>query len=212
MATSQLDFTKLKNEYYGLRHGFSKANELNLIVSDPRIGCENYGLTDLGKSQAKQAAEEFFNQVQEGSVVIYSSDFLRTRETSENFVSRLKEISTKLDIHIIETPLLRERYFGDMEGKSSDNYEIIWKLDEKEVHETEFNTEPVPKVLNRISNLILEVESDPIPSRHIIFVSHGDALQILQTAFCDTPSSKHRSLPHWSQGEIKKLSKNIVQG
>ena len=40
----------------------------------------------------------------------------------------------------------------------------------------------------------------------ILLVSHGDALQILQTAFARRDASSHRQLEHLNTAEIRQLS------
>ncbi|ORY07208.1 phosphoglycerate mutase-like protein [Basidiobolus meristosporus CBS 931.73] len=208
MNQPSCDFPKLKKTYYGLRHGFSKANELNLIVSDPRNGCEDFGLTELGVRQARKAAEEFLPAFTERSVKVYTSDFLRTRETCTNFVDRLNELAPGLAVSVVITPLLRERYFGELEKQSANNYQNVWELDEKALPDTQYHSESVHGVLNRAIQLINEIESKHDDPESIVFVSHGDALQILQTGFSGIRPEDHRTLPHWSQGEIKKFTRN----
>merc|ERR1719414_343626 len=39
----------------------------------------------------------------------------------------------------------------------------------------------------------------------VVLVSHGDALQLLQTAFQGVSPSEHRSLPHLHPGELREL-------
>ena len=45
-----------KNHYLMVRHGESTANVQGLVVTDPAVGCAQYGLTEKGKYQAQQAA------------------------------------------------------------------------------------------------------------------------------------------------------------
>jgi broad specificity phosphatase PhoE len=39
----------------------------------------------------------------------------------------------------------------------------------------------------------------------VVLVSHGDVLQILQTAFEGLDPSKHRSIPHLPTAELRQL-------
>mmetsp|Transcript_101209 Transcript_101209/g.326136 ORF Transcript_101209/g.326136 Transcript_101209/m.326136 type:complete len:81 (-) Transcript_101209:64-306(-) len=43
------------------------------------------------------------------------------------------------------------------------------------------------------------------PSAIVVLVSHGDALQLLQTAFQGSPAGVHRSLPHLNPAELREL-------
>jgi probable phosphoglycerate mutase len=45
----------------------------------------------------------------------------------------------------------------------------------------------------------------PVPRHTVILVAHGDVCQILNTAFLRSDPSKHRSLPHWCNGEMRPL-------
>lgn len=39
----------------------------------------------------------------------------------------------------------------------------------------------------------------------VVLVSHGDALQILQTAFCGAPAAGHRDMRHLETCELRRL-------
>ena len=47
------------NKYLIMRHGESEANVAGLIVSDPAIGCERYGLTELGRQQVLRSVTDY---------------------------------------------------------------------------------------------------------------------------------------------------------
>ena len=50
----------LRNEYYALRHGWSKANEAGIIVSRIDSGARlEYGLHATGREQARAAGDAF---------------------------------------------------------------------------------------------------------------------------------------------------------
>jgi broad specificity phosphatase PhoE len=106
------------NNYYLIRHGHSKANEEGIIISNPEIGTLKYGLTENGKKQIKASAVKF---PEIKITIIYSSDFLRTRESAEI----LKEILQTEDV--LYTPLLRERFFGFYDSLGDDQYNEIWR-------------------------------------------------------------------------------------
>ena len=74
----------LRNEYYALRHGWSKANEAGIIVSRIDSGARlDYGLHATGREQARAAGDAFKAIVGERPVAILSSDFSRTFETAQ---------------------------------------------------------------------------------------------------------------------------------
>jgi broad specificity phosphatase PhoE len=64
-----------------MRHGQSKANLKEIIISHPENGLlEKYGLTELGRQQARQSAA---SSPLTKDTLILSSDFSRARQTAE---------------------------------------------------------------------------------------------------------------------------------
>ncbi len=57
----------------------------------------------------------------------------------------------------------------------------------------------------RVTALVCEYE-EKISAVTILLISHGDALQILQTAFSKQDASKHRRQLHLENAEIRELS------
>lgn len=183
-----------------MRHGHSQANEKGIIVSDPSIGTVQYGLSPSGAEQAKEAALSFHGDKE---TVICSSDFQRTRETSEILRKTWKcgEVNY--------TPLLRERFFGTFEGKSGDEYEKIWKIDKERGSYDKDSIESPDQVAFRVKSFIKELE-EIYSGRTIILVSHGDCLQILQSVSMNLAPSEHRSVPHLEVAEIRMISGNFI--
>ena len=56
----------------------------------------------------------------------------------------------------------------------------------------------------RVTGLVAELEQRRQGATFLL-VSHGDALQILQTAFARREASAHRQLPHLQTAEIRRL-------
>ena len=190
---------QLKNSYYVLRHGKSIANEEALIVSHPDDGVGRYGLAEEGRRQVAHGVEQAMREYGlDASTIIVSSDFRRTRETAE--IAR--------DIlgadELILTPRLRERFFGVWDRQHNSNYQQVWDDDLLDPHHKNGGVESTSEVLSRTTALIRDLE-DRYAGSNILVVSHGDALQILQSAFERVPSSQHRSLRHLETGEIRKL-------
>lgn len=181
-----------------MRHGQSKANLQNIVISHPENGVhEDFALSELGREQARIAATKSFLTNQ---TVIYCSDFSRAIETA-HIVQRALGIPK---IHTNEK--LRERNFGDWEKLDQSHvYQKVWGADRKNADHTEHNVEAASTVLDRITSLILELEKK-YQDKDILLVSHGDILQILQTGFQKTDPAKHRDLPHLEVAEIRELS------
>jgi len=191
--------TGLKNRYFALRHGKSEANLLGIILSNPAEGVPKYGLTDEGKAQVRASAERALADGLLGAeTIIISSDFKRAIETARI----TQEVLGAAPIQL--TDRLRERSFGFHEGKSNERYQLVWNDDAKDPTHTVESVESVESVLERATSLILEQE-EQFEGKTFLLVSHGDTLQILQTAFAGVSGAKHRSLPHLETAEIREL-------
>ncbi len=100
---------------------------------------------------------------------------------------------------------MRERYFGDWEQKHNRHYQDVWDEDINDPNHKNNNVESTAEVLDRTTSLIKDLE-EKYSGKKILLVSHGDALQILQTGFEKVSSSCHRSLPHLNVAEIRELT------
>jgi len=189
---------ELKNTYLLVRHGQSTANVAKMIVSNPEIGVPEYGLSDLGQSQAKEAANRVNSMAGAKPIIIFSSDFRRTKETAEFIRDGLRLSPEKL----ILTISIRERYFGDLDLKGSENYRRVWDEDASNSRHTKFNVESVHSVASRVQKFIMQLESE-YEGYCIILVGHGDTLQISQTCFQHIAHHLHRSLPHLGNCDVR---------
>jgi probable phosphoglycerate mutase len=146
-----------------LRHGESEANVDGKIRSDPNDCVNGYGLTDKGKEMANKSAVSFFenyiskfnSEKQSFKFEIYSSDFKRARETAECFKKALMVFCEKVS----ETPIifdirLRERNFGEWNGKSNIHYNDCWEIDEKDSSLNINNVESCIEVLERVKKFL----------------------------------------------------------
>lgn len=188
---------KLKNNYFLMRHGKSEANVKKIIISDPIDGINSCGL--VNEEEVRKSAKEARDiGLLDENVIIVSSDFKRTKETVE-IVRKIFKTG-----NVIFSPKLRERYFGNWEKTSTSNYQKVWEDDKNTPNHKNNNVESTDEVLERTTSLIKDLE-ERYANKNILLVSHGDALQILQTAFERIPSFKHRSLPHLETSEIRQV-------
>jgi broad specificity phosphatase PhoE len=179
-----------------MRHGQSKANAKNVIVSCiDNDGPEEFGLTDLGRQQALQAATR---SGLPSDTVIRSSDFARASQTAWIVAAALDASDVTV------TPALRERRFGDFEGTAAENYGIVWAGDKANPDHADGRVEPASVVLSRATAFIVTLEQR-YSGRDILLVSHGDTLQILQTGFLRMNPARHRDLPHFGPAEIRRF-------
>ncbi len=204
---------KLHNRYFIIRHGESEANIANIILSHPKHGTKGYGLTKKGESQVENAIKK--NKTLDSETEIYSSDFMRAKETAkivQEYIHAKKITLSKS---------LRERSFGNWEKTSNKNYEKVWTEDSKNPHHKIERVESASEVLNRVVKLILKLEkkfknppermgnSSIRAGRKILLVAHGDTLQILQTVFLKKSPSMHRKIKHLELAEIRELKLKI---
>lgn len=170
---------QLKNRYFLLRHGQSKANTGQIVVSHPEKGIkEEYSLTSEGENQVRKSIEQAKNDgILDTRTVIYSSPFSRCKRTAEI----TKEV---LQVHgeISLDERLKERWFGDLDGSHSDSYGVVHQIDIKNPHHTEFNVESLKELEARVLSLIVELEVC-YTGKKVLLVSHGDTLLILQLHF-----------------------------
>jgi probable phosphoglycerate mutase len=197
------NITKLRNKYFAVRHGESEANVAHIISSNPDIGIKSHGLSSNGRVQVAENTKLFIqNNPLNSSYIIISSDFRRARETADILALNLND--NKVIIQLDKR--LRERFFGIYDNTSDENYNIIWKNDEENLIENLNNqVESVENVRQRTTDLIKELE-EKYENQIIFLVSHGDALQILQTAFERiSNANQQRYLKHLERAEFRPL-------
>lgn len=196
-----MDIKKLKNTYFGIRHGESHANVQGLIAGG-EMARNDYGLTDKGRQQVIDSAQAMKNKgILNDQTVILTSPLKRARETADIAAGVLGVSQDK----IVQDERIRERHFGIFEGQSHDAYKkVIWPADLIQ-QESEHGVEKTEDVKKRLLELIEELEKK-YSNRHILLASHGDTLQILETYFKDISPSQHRSLPPIQNAEIRQYN------
>ena len=133
-------------------------------------------------------------------VIIVSSDFKRTIETSQ-------EVSRHFGLNgvIRQEKNLRERYFGEFELSESSNYDTIWANDAAEPSKPKNAEETVYSVFERTKKVIDSLEQE-CSGKVILLVTHGDTMQILSCLFMGYPPEEHRSLPSPKNACLRHLS------
>ncbi|MBI1866168.1 MAG: histidine phosphatase family protein [Candidatus Staskawiczbacteria bacterium] len=189
----------LKNRYFIIRHGESKANVKGILLSHPKDGTISFGLSQKGNRQVKDSVlKNKKSKLLDSSIIIYSSDFLRAKETAE-IAKKLLGVKK-----IIFHKNLRERYFGKLDKTPLNNLIKVWEYDERNANHKHEGVESPNKVLKRTLVLINKLEKK-YKNKKILLVSHGDVLQILHTHFSKKPVSQHRQIPHLETAEIREL-------
>jgi probable phosphoglycerate mutase len=172
------------------------ANVQGIMSSDPAISTVDHGLSDLGREQARTSAREACaSQLFQPRVAIYTSDFLRARETAD-ILSHEIESDGRCQLHgpapVHATPL-RERYFGELNGGTDKDYPRVWAHDAVSEHHQEFGVESVASVLKRTTEFLCEVDATlPVGADgpwSVILVAHGDTLQVHSNVLSSGSSS-----------------------
>ena len=192
-----LSIERLNNRYFAMRHGHSLANQQGIIVSHPENGRDNYGLSERGRQQVRTSLRQ--NNQLDAKTVVVTSDFKRARESAGIAFELLA-----CNVSICEESRLRERHFGELELASDDSYDQVWQQDEVNPDSRVKEVESVNQVMARVTSVIADYENQ-YSAATILLVSHGDALQILQTAFSRLDASTHRQLEHLHTAEIRQL-------
>ena len=218
-------FDSLTQSYYALRHGQSLANVAKIISSDPKISTVEHGLSDVGREQAKAAGDAFAAEYVGSSLnstsndnyrgaAIFSSDFVRARETASIFAQSLRSSGIPLyEGDVVLERRLRERYFGVLNGGPDTGYQAVWDADVGDADHNEFGVESANSVLERTTRFITELDcrlssqsGDDGSRWKCVLVAHGDVLQITQTGFLrHVDASRHRSLQHLETATIREL-------
>jgi isoleucyl-tRNA synthetase len=162
-SDSESGESDFKNTYYLVRHGESENNVLGINISD--LKNDKYNLTEKGRNQVEVSAEKI---KEDGIDLIFSSPFLRTKQTAGIIADQLK-----LDIKINED--IREVECGELEGKEYQDVEDY------------FDTplpggESLQEVEKRMIFFIKKLEKEFVDKK-IVIVSHGDPLATLKSYF-----------------------------
>ena len=135
----------------------------------------------------------------EERVVIFSSDFLRVKQTAEIIHGELK---LKASIQYKEA--LRERGLGKWDMGPGSIVTEMWARDAADPTHKFNGVESVMEMVLRTSKLVEQLDRE-FEDRIIILVSHGDPCQCLHAVFIGIHPSEFRSLPDFKNCEIREL-------
>ena len=192
----------LRNRYFVMRHGESEANVRGVLVGDPQRGLEGFGLTELGRRQAVEAADAF-RQSHAPSVTdaeIIASDFRRTRETAELLAERL---GNPVPVRLRQG--LRERFFGELEGKDHRALAALLESEGTDALISRYGGEPAASALHRIMTVVLDLEKEK-QGKTMVLVSHADPIQLLMAALSGLDVGKSERIAPLDYAEIAELS------
>ena len=197
-----LGLRTLRNRYFAMRHGESEANVLGVAVGAPHRGVEGFGLTDVGRRQAVEAAntfKELYTQSTNETEII-ASDFRRTRETAE-LLARILGKSTPVQLR----EELRERSFGKLEGKDHRTMAALLKREGIEALINRYGCERAEAVQYRVVKVIRYLEEEK-QRKTLVLVSHADPIQVLMAAFAGLDLNEHKRIAPLDYAEVVELS------
>jgi len=156
-----------------MRHGEKERWGEDRLCTNPRLACVRQGLTERGKLQVAEMIKHGLAQGWlSAGVIIISSDFLRTRQSTEIAAALIP------GARVIVTPLLRERCFGELDVLPYRQiYSRIQERDREEPQHCDWGVEPVLSVLSRVTRLIAMLDRH-LAGRRALLMSHHEALQI----------------------------------
>lgn len=162
---------KLKNTYYLLRHGRTKYQKDKRGYTYPRDCTDKVSLSKEGERQVKQKARLIEDL---GIDKIYSSDFLRTKQTAEIVKSGID-----FDEKIVFTSKLRDIDLGVWhERKKEDFYNKFPVESEDDFDKIPGKGESLNQVQERMWNYLLEIDKNN-QENNILIISHRDPLWLL---------------------------------
>jgi broad specificity phosphatase PhoE len=163
-----------------VRHGESAWNELKLVQGQNNES----NLNERGREQAHEAALTLRGQEFDA---IVSSDLARTVETAQI-------VARELDLSITTTTALRERSFGDFEGRplkeltpSLSGIENHVVVDDR-AHPT--NGESLQDLWRRVGNFADSLDEQRRDER-LLLVTHGGTIHALRAHFAGEPALNH---------------------
>lgn len=206
------------------RHGHSLANQESRIVSSLENGTRadggpegtGFGLSSKGRLEVVETAKTLADHIittstqtqNRARVRILTSPFQRTLNTASIIKSQFRTFfspfqdTITLELGLTITQDLRERFFGEFEMRtpSDDLYNQVWAADAQNPFHELFGVESVVDVTRRVTGVIRSQEERQEEQEGeevwVVLVSHGDSLQILQTAMRGWSGDRHRQLEH----------------
>ncbi|HEY4484538.1 MAG TPA: class I tRNA ligase family protein [Candidatus Paceibacterota bacterium] len=179
-----------KNNYYLMRHGFSTKNADKII--NTRLENDRYPLTDEGRKDTEQEAKKLKKAKID---FIYSSHFLRAKETAE-VVSK----TTGAKIYFDER--LREINHGTVCESQSESFCLAQHPRPVASSDYKFGDgESWNDVKKRMASFILETDRKH-EGKNILIVSHGDPLAVLSGSLFGWPEEKLLKVVNGEQRDL----------
>jgi isoleucyl-tRNA synthetase len=155
---------KSGNKYFIARHGRAQNNEMGILSG---VAGTEHHLTEDGKNAVQKSAEEFKEKID----LIFTSPFLRTKETAE-IIRRTLGLSAEA---VKEDQRIGEMNFGSFEGKTIDEYHEAYPNTPESFDKHPSGGENEHDVKLRVGDFLYSLEKE-YANKNILIVSHGDPL------------------------------------
>lgn len=149
------------SKLYIVRHGKITWNEKGLLQGSTDIELNNDGI----KEANELALMLDLNNID----ICISSPLKRARQTAE--------ILVKDKVKIVYDDLLKERCFGEYEGKKID-FGLIGKQWDYKLNDSSNGVESISKCLKRAKKFLNKIKKE-YPNKNILIVSHGGFIKTL---------------------------------
>lgn len=159
------------NRYFIMRHGEAENNVLNVLSSRHD---NPHRLTERGRGQTLTAVKDL---KAEKIDLIISSDFVRTKETTEIAAEALQPASPS----IVYDPRLREVDHGDLNGQTTDAYRNYFKTEEEYFTNRLPNGESFADVKRRMGEALYDLETK-YQNKKILIITHESPSWLLFAA------------------------------
>ena len=158
---------KKRNTYIVMRHGEGEHNVQYIVTSDNH---KKFHLTDAGRAQVELVAHTLKDDTIDA---IYVSPLTRTKETAEIVIE-----ATAFKGQVIEDERIREYDFGDLDGKSFEEYQRYYSSVKEQLDKRLPNGENIRDVAERVGEFIYEID-EQYEGKTILIVTHDGPASVL---------------------------------
>lgn len=163
--------SKPNNNYIFIRHGQAEHNARNITNGNPGRR-DDYKLTEKGVDQVRDTIKDLKKK---NIDIIYSSDFLRTKQTAEL-------IADEIGAEIVFDERLRETNVGDLDGQPTDDYHNFFNNTLEKFKKPAPNGENLRDISKRVWDFVSEMEKEH-KDNNILIVSHDYVVWMADTLF-----------------------------
>ncbi len=165
---------KSGNKYFLMRHGEAESNVKNIVASKIETA-EKFPLTFKGRKQVLSVAKKIISQLKKNKIdFIFTSDFLRAKETAEIMAGQFDMDKSK----IIYDKRLREINTGIFDGKKPKEYHDYFSSLEEKFYKNPPQGENLIELKNRVSEFLYEIDGR-YSGKNILIISHEYAIWCL---------------------------------